>query len=77
MEEIRSPSYLKLMKNQRRLVETVIGQLSERFNIEKIRARNNLRLGMRFMRKILAHTIGMFLNKELGRPILQLEGLVG
>jgi hypothetical protein len=77
MKESRSSSYLKVMKNQRRIVETVIGQLAERFNIEKVRSRNILRIGNRFMRKILAHTIGMFLNKELGRPLLQLEGLVG
>jgi hypothetical protein len=77
MKETRTPTYLKLMKDQRRIVETVIGQLSERFNIEKVRARNTWRLGIRFMRKILAHTIGIFLNKELGRPLLQLEGLVG
>jgi len=77
MRETRSLAYLKAMKDQRRIVETVIGQLSERFNIEKVRARNTWRLGLRFMRKILAHTVGIFLNKKLGRPLLQLEGLVG
>lgn len=77
MNDTRSLSYLKLMKDQRRIVETVIGQLADRFNIEKVKARNIWRLGNRFMRKILAHTIGIFLNKNLGRPMLQLEGLVG
>ena len=77
MAEDRTPEYLKKMKDQRRIVETVIGQLTERFNIEKVRARTTYRLGNRFMRKILAHTIGIFLNKDLGRPLLQFEGLVG
>jgi len=65
------------MKNQRRLVETVIAQLAERFNIEKVRARNTFRLGIRFMRKILAHTVGVYINTQIGRAPLQLEGLVG
>ena len=77
MAEDRTPEYLKKMKDQRRIVETVIGQLTERFNIEKVRARTTHRLGNRFMRKILAHTIGIFLNKDLGRSLLQFEGLVG
>ena len=77
MVETRSPKYLKVMKDQRRIVETVIGQLSERFHIEKVRGKKNLwRLGNRFMRKILAHTVGLFLNKQLDRPMLRLEGLV-
>ena len=29
------------------------------------------------MRKILAYTIGVYMNKQLGRSLLQLEGLVG
>jgi hypothetical protein len=77
MKESRTPRYLSMLKNQRRLVETVIGQLNDRFNIEKVRARTTWRLGLRFMRKILAHTIGIYLNSLLGRPLLQLEGLVG
>ena len=77
MQEIRSEKYLSAMKNQRRLVETVIGQLTERFNIEKVRARNTWRLANRFMRKILAHTIGIFINTQLGREPLQFDGLVG
>ena len=78
MKETRSLRYLKAMKDQRRLVETTISQLSERLNIEKVRGRKNLqRLGNRFMRKILAHTIGVYMNRQLGRPLLQLEGLVG
>lgn len=77
MPEIRSEAYLTAMKNQRRLVETVIGQLTERFNIEKVRARNSWRIGVRFSRKILAHTIGIFLNRGLGRQPLHFDGLVG
>lgn len=76
MKENRSEEYLKSMKDKRRLVETVIGQLSERFNIEKMRARNEWRAGIRFMRKILSHTIGMLINQSLERPLLKLDGIV-
>ncbi len=76
MKEERSDKYLQAMSRQRRLVETVIGQLTERFNIQKVRARNLWTLTLRLSRKILSHTIGMFLNMKLGRPLLQLEGLV-
>jgi hypothetical protein len=77
MQEQRSEAYLKSMQDKRRLVETVIAQLSERFNIEKMRARKAWRAGLRFTRKILAHTIGMLLNKAMGRPLLTFEALVG
>ena len=36
MIETRSPQYLRLLKKMRRLIETVIGQLCERFEIEKV-----------------------------------------
>lgn len=77
MTKERSEKYLNWMKSTRRLVETVIGQLAERFNIEKTRARNLVTMSLRLTRKILAHTLGIFINRSLGRPILQLEGLVG
>jgi len=49
------------------LVETVIGQLTERFHTERIRARNLWHLANRVIRKLLAHTVGVFLNCCLGR----------
>jgi hypothetical protein len=58
------------------LVETVIGQLTDRFNIEKVRARDRWHLTNRFVRKLLAHTVAVFLNYCLPREPLQFEGLV-
>ena len=40
MKDDRSPEEVKALNNQRRLIETVIAQLTERFNAEKIRARD-------------------------------------
>ena len=43
MPDKRPLSVLNRLKNARRNIETVIGQLSERFNMQKVRARDNLR----------------------------------
>lgn len=73
MVETRSEGFVKWLKSTRRLVETVIGQLSERFNIERVRARKTWYLTNRIARKVLAHTVCVFINKQLGNPPLQLE----
>jgi Transposase DDE domain len=76
MKEKRSNECIKWLVSTRRLVETVIGQLTERFNIEKVRARKLLCLTNRIARKILAHTVCAFLNKQIGNPPLQFDLLV-
>lgn len=76
MKETRSEEFVKWLKSTRRLVETVIGQLADRFNIEKVRARKIWYLTNRIARKILAHTVCVFINKQLGNPPLQFELLV-
>mgnify|MGYP000544726151 FL=1 len=68
-------SVQKLMKVRCR-VETVIGQLVERFHIETVWARDLFHLSNRIARKLLSHTMGVFLNKLLGREAIQFEGLV-
>ena len=69
------PMVNQLMK-VRRLVETVISQLTERFHIERVHARDLWHLANRFIRKLLAHTLGVFLNKRLGHQPLLFETLV-
>ena len=76
MKETRSDDFIKWLKSTRRLVETVIGQLAERFHIEKIRARKQWYLTNRIARKVLAHTVGVFINKGLGNPPLQFDLLI-
>lgn len=75
-EETRSKKFLKWLISTRRLVETVIGQLTERFNIEKVRARKMWYLSNRITRKVLSHTICACINKKIGNPILQFELLL-
>ncbi len=76
MKETRSEKFVKWLKSKRRLVETVIGQLTERFNIEKVRARKLWYLTNRIARKVLAHTVCVFINKQNGNPPLQFELLL-
>ena len=63
--------FVKQLVSKQRLVETVIGQLAERFEIEKTKARDMWHLTNRFTRKILSHTLCVFINRLLGNPPLQ------
>lgn len=76
MHDTRPKAFVGQLMSTRRLVETVIGQLTERFHIEKIRARDTWHLTNRFIRKLLAHTMGCFLGKLVGNPTLLFESLV-
>lgn len=76
MKDVRSKESVKVMKRLRRLIETVIGPLSEHFHIEKVRARDMWHQTSRVARKLLSHTVGVFLNVLHGREPLQFDGLV-
>ena len=76
MKDDRHPLEVKEMNKQRRLIETVIGQLSERFKIEKIRARDIWHLTVRIYRKILAHTVAIFINKMTGNDNLKFDKIL-
>lgn len=76
MDEERPQSFLRWLLSTRRLIETVIGQLTERFHIEKIRARDLWHHCARFWRKLLAHTVCIALSLAKGHEPLQFERLV-
>ena len=71
-----SPQLLAICRRWRKRVETVGSQLSERFGIARMRVRDVWHLQHRLIRTILAHTVGVFLNLELGRKPLDLDDLV-
>jgi hypothetical protein len=50
--------------NVRRKIETVIGQLAERFSIQKIRAKDMWHLLSKIRRKICSHTIAVFIGES-------------
>jgi len=76
MTDERSKSFLKWMMGTRRLIETVIGQLTERFHIEKVRARDTWHQYSRFWRKLLAHTTSIRLSLNMDNEPLQFEHLL-
>ena len=76
MNDPRPKTYVKELMRDRRLVETVIGQLTEQFNIQKLRARDRWHLTVRITRKILSHTMAVFLNVTTGRSPLHIADLV-
>ena len=71
-----APAVLKTCARWRKRVETVGAQLVERFGVARIRVRDLWHFQHRLIRKILAHTVGVFLNLQLGRKPLDLDGLV-
>ena len=76
MVDLRPKESLRILMNARRKIETVISQLTERFNIQRIRARDMWHLSHRIIRKVLSHKISVVLNTQLGNPPLQLEFLI-
>ena len=66
----------RLCQRWRKRIETVGSQLTERFAIERIRVRDVWHFQHRIIRKVLAHTIGVFLNLQLGRNPLELDSLL-
>lgn len=62
--------------NVRYLIDTVFGQLTDRFQIKCVWARDLWHLTSRIYRKVLAHTLAVIINMEQGNKPLQLEQLV-
>lgn len=60
----------------RKIVETVGAQLTQRFRVNAIRVHDLWHFQHRVMRKVLAHTVIIFLNLQLKRDPLDLDGLV-
>jgi hypothetical protein len=71
-----SPQLLRACKRLRKRIETVGAQLTERFASARIRVRDRWHSQHRLIRKVLAHTVAVFLNLQLGRPPLDLNDLV-
>lgn len=70
------PKHSQLISRFRYLIDTVFGQLSQQFQIKKVWARDLWHLGSRLLRKILSHTLSIFINQTKNRPLLNVAGLV-
>lgn len=76
MRERRAPRHLRALTSIRTMVETVIGQLSERLHVERVRARDAWHLTSRMIRKILTHTVAVALLRKHGDYSLRFERLI-
>ncbi len=76
MKDNRPKKFVKLIMRGRRRIETVIGQLAQYFDIERSGCRNMWRMTARIARKLLAYSVGVFLNVQAGRPAIQFESLI-
>ncbi len=76
MIDKRPKSVVTRLKKAHRKIETVMGQLSEQFNIQKIKARDLLHLSHCFIRKILAHNVCFLINRSLRNLPLQFTLLI-
>jgi len=76
MKEEHPRALRKFCSRIRKIVETVGSHLTERFAISKIRVHVIWHFQHRLIRKVLAHTVVVFLNLQLKRDPLDLDGLI-
>jgi Transposase DDE domain len=76
MTDTRNPAFVKWVISTRRLVETVIGQLTERFSINNIKVKDFFHLQVRIARKLLAHALATQLAHTIGYNPTQLELII-
>lgn len=70
------PLWSRLLCRLRHGIETVVGQLAERFHAQRTWARDLWHLCVRLTRKVLSHTACVLLNWRAGNPPLRLDLLV-
>jgi DDE family transposase len=61
---------------RRRRVETVIGQLTGRYQLRRVWARDAWHLWSRWQRKLVSHTMAVYLCQQAGLPPLRFTQLV-
>ena len=66
----------RICSRWRKLVETVGSQLTERYSIARTRTHDLWHYQHRLIRKLLSHTVCVFINLLLGRSPLALDDLV-
>lgn len=66
----------RIGRRLRKRIETVGSHLTERFDIAQTRAHDLWHYQHRLIRKILTHTICVFINLQLARPPLSIDDLV-
>ena len=65
-----------VLTQMRRRIETVIGQLTERFNAKKVWARDRWHVYARWIRKMASHTMAVLLCQQESLPPLRFAELI-
>jgi hypothetical protein len=71
-----TPQRSRRLSRVRWVIETAFGQLAERFRAKRTWARDLWHLSHRVIRKVLSHTVAVWMNLSSGRPALDFDGLV-
>ncbi len=71
-----TPKKSAFLSRLRYRIDTVFSQLTERYSVKKVWARDLWHLASRVLRKVLSHTMAFLLNHQLGNPPLQLSKLL-
>ena len=73
MKDTRTKAYVKSLMKIRRRIETTIGQLAERFEIEKCRCRDTWHLNKPNSKKAPWITVSAYLNIKNDKAPMQFE----
>jgi hypothetical protein len=73
---LHPPQLVKMCARWRKVIETGGSHLTERFGGHRMRVHDVWHYQHRLIRKVLAHTVAVFVNLTLGRQPLDLDGLV-
>ncbi len=71
-----TPKKSAILSRLRYRIDTVFSQLTERYSVKRIWARDLWHLTSRLLRKVLSHTVAFLLNHQVGNPPLQLSKLL-
>jgi hypothetical protein len=71
-----NPQRSALLSRLRYRIDTVFSQLTERYCVKRVWAKDLWHLAGRLLRKILSHTVAFLLNHRAGNRPLQLSQLL-
>ena len=71
-----NPKRSAYLSRLRYRIDTVFSQLTERYSMKRVWARDLWHLTGRLLRKVLSHTVAFLLNHQMGNPPLQLSKLL-
>jgi len=71
-----TPQKSALLSRLRYRIDTVFSQLTERYSVKRVWAKDLWHLASRLVRKVLSHTVAFLLNHQMGNPPLQLSKLL-